>query len=201
MNHWTNVPLFCITLPFIATTWLPPFLQNCCLSSILQGDAAVLQEGGQPCCCPSCRTAAFQVFSKETPLFESQDLDIIAEHDSLWGSTKLFMLLVKSLMSGLWSCVWYSVCHLCSMCLMSMLLRISFYLKCVKHNCYQNIYLCYMFTNSMLFSSPVCELVNLFASNVWLICIIILFQYSSFMHNIYFLILYTLGSSFIHFPC
>jgi len=48
-------------------------------------------------------------------------------------------------------------------------------------------------------SSPVCEMVNRFASNVWLICIIILFQYSSFMHNIYFLILYTLGSSFIHF--
>ena len=102
-------------------------------------------------------------------------------------------------MSGLWSCVWYSVCHLCSMCLMSMLLRISFYLKCVKHNCYQNVYLCYLLTDSMLFSSPVCELVNRFASNVWLICIIILFQYSSFMHNIYFLILYTLGSSFIHF--
>ena len=122
MNHWTNVPLFCITLPFIATTWLPPFLQNCCLSSILQGDAAVWK--------PRLRYHSWTWF----PV----------------GSTKLFMLLVKSLMSGLWSCVWYSVCHLCSMWLMSMLLRNSFYLKCVKHNCYQHDYLCYLLTNSML---------------------------------------------------
>ena len=101
-------------------------------------------------CPPSCRTAAFQVFSKETPLFESQDLDSIAEHDSLCDAQNCLCYLLSHLCQASHNVFWYSVCHLCSMCLMSMLLRISFYLKCVKHNCYQNVYLCYLLTNSML---------------------------------------------------
>ena len=38
-----------------------------------------------------CRTDAFQVCSKETTLFESQDLDIIAEHDSLWDPQTVYV--------------------------------------------------------------------------------------------------------------
>ena len=38
-----------------------------------------------------CRTDAFQVCSKETTLFESQDLDIIVEHDSLWDPQTVYV--------------------------------------------------------------------------------------------------------------
>jgi hypothetical protein len=41
MNHWTNVLLFCITWPFIATTEFTPSLQNWCLSSMFQGNGVV----------------------------------------------------------------------------------------------------------------------------------------------------------------
>jgi hypothetical protein len=46
------------------------------------------QQQGFP---PPCRTAAFQVCSKETTLFESQDLDIIAEHGSLWDPQTVYV--------------------------------------------------------------------------------------------------------------
>jgi hypothetical protein len=38
-----------------------------------------------------CRTDAFQVCSKETALFESQDLDIIAEQDSIWDPQTVYV--------------------------------------------------------------------------------------------------------------
>jgi hypothetical protein len=37
------------------------------------------------------KTAAIQVCSKEMTLFESQDLDIIAEHDSLWDPQTIYV--------------------------------------------------------------------------------------------------------------
>ena len=46
------------------------------------------QQQGFP---PPCRTAAFQVCSKETTLFESQDLDITAKLDSLWDPQNIYV--------------------------------------------------------------------------------------------------------------
>jgi hypothetical protein len=66
ISRWTIGPMcFCSALPDLSS-----------------------QQQGFP---PPCRTAAFQVCSKETVLFESQYLDIIAEHDSLWDPQTVYV--------------------------------------------------------------------------------------------------------------
>ena len=131
MNHWTNVPLFCITWPFIATTGLPPFLQNCCLSSMLQGDDVVWK--------PRLRYHSWTWF----PM----------------GSTKLFMLLIKSLMSGV-AHVYDTPCATYVRCVQCLCYFVSVFIWSVSNisvTRMSSYVICY---EILCFSFPDCEMVN-----------------------------------------